>query len=370
MAVVDELESRLTGIEVLFAISRRGLEERVLQHQGYRYTPLISEGFHRREIVRNLLFPIRTLGGLFQSIGAVRRFRPNVAFGTGGFVSGPALLAAWLMRIPVVLLALDAVPGSTIRLLAPIARQIFVTHPGARTVLHSHPSVDVIGTPVRAPERIDHRAARSSLGVPRAGLLLLVTGGSQGSRLLNQVVASGLGGLLDIAGLAILWQTGEQHLEEAGQAAEKVLASRPAYDRPRLKIVPFIEQMNVAWSAADLALCRAGASTLAELTNYGVPAVLVPLATSAGGHQEANARAMKEAGAACMILEDAISGEKLVSIVSELLEGALEGMATTAARMAHAGAAHRVAEGLVNAADGLEESRKTEMLDAMRGMQS
>lgn len=370
LAVVDELDAYLPGVEVRFAVSRRGLEEQVLEKLGFLYTALMSEGFHRREFTRNLLFPFRTLGGLVQSLVAVRRFGPNVAFGTGGFVSGPAMLAAWLLGVPVVLLAMDALPGATIRILAPLARKIYVTHPRARNALQTRPTVEVIGTPMRTPKRIDRRVARRALGLPRPGHLLFVTGGSQGSAVLNEAVEAGLGDLLDIPDLALLWQVGEKHLERAERAAEAVLSRRPAYDRPRLKVVPFIEEMNVAWSAADLALCRAGASTIAELAGYGVPAVLVPLATAAVGHQEANALAMQEAGAARVIGERELTGGKLVEVVGELLGVELGRMAASAARMVHAGAAHRVAEGLVEAARDLGEERRDELLGAIRGKRS
>ena len=361
--------------EFHFAVSSRGLEEEVLGELGIPFTALSAEGFHRGEVIRNLLFPVRTVLSLFQSLRALKRFRPHVAFGTGGFVSGPALLAARMRKIPVVLVALDALPGVTIRMLAPIATKIYVVRvtgksgiSQARVRLGSHPSIEIIGTPVRGGQPIDRRTARSALGMARQGRLLFVTGGSQGSRTVNEVIAASLDGLLGIEGLSVLWQCGEDHMEGASSAAEEAVARRPAYDRPRVKVEPFLHEMVTAWSAADLALCRAGASTIAELGLFGVPSILVPLSSSAGGHQEANARAMERAGASRLIMEHDLDPDTLVATVRELVEGEeLNRMANSAARMTHAGAAHRVAEGLVEAAVNLDEEERARLRAMLQG---
>jgi len=197
--------------------------------------------------------------------------------------------------------------------------------------------------------------------------MLLITGGSQGSKALNDAVSAGLDALLDIPDLSILWQTGGTHAEACRASAEEVLIHRPAYDRPRLRVEGFLHDMNVAWSATDLALCRSGASTIAELGRVGVPSLLVPLATSAGGHQEANARAMERAGAAYLLLEEELDGSRVAEEVRGLLEGdGLITMATAAARLVHAGAAHRIAAGLVEHAVDLT-TREREAVIARLG---
>jgi UDP-N-acetylglucosamine--N-acetylmuramyl-(pentapeptide) pyrophosphoryl-undecaprenol N-acetylglucosamine transferase len=366
LAVVDRITALFPETQVRFAVSRRGLEARVLTEFGHPFTELMTQGLHRREITRNLLFPYRTIGGLVQSVRAIRRFRPDVAFGTGGFVSGPALLAAWLMRVPVVLLALDVLPGVTIRVLAPFARLIFVTHPQAQSVLSGRRNVQVVGTPIRAVESVAPGFARQELGIPERGPVLFVTGGSQGSLALNRAVGEALPQLMQIPELTLLWQTGADHLDSARASRDKALEQQQV-DPARIRIVPYIDAMNIAWSAADLALCRAGASTLAELQNYGVPALLVPLASAAGAHQEANSRAMEAAGAARMIPEETLNGRYLTIVVSSLIsDRELDIMAAATTSMAHSGAASRVAEGLVETARDLEESKRTEMLEAFR----
>ncbi len=366
LAVVEELERYGSGIEARFAVSRRGLEESVLGASGRPFVRLMTEGLHRRELRRNLLFPFRLVWGFVQSLGAVLRHRPQVAFGTGGFISGPALLAARLLGVPVALLALDAFPGATIRLLARRARIVFIAHEDARAHLSRRPEIITTGIPVRRVETIDRSDARQRLGIGPAGRLLLVTGGSQGSATLNRATQEALPHLLGMSDLALLWQTGEPHYEAITAGVASDPAVRRALSEGRLVIVPFIEAMADAWSAADLALCRAGASTLAELAGYGVPALLVPLPTAAGGHQEANARSFAQAGAGRLIHDAHLDGVRLATEVAALLagDGVLEKMSAAATARAETGAAVRVAAGLVAIARGLSPEEKNGLLAA------
>lgn len=370
LAVVEELEKRIPGLEVKFAVSRRGLEARVLSSNNRPFKALAVEGFHRREVIRNLLFPFRTAAGFGQSVFEVMRFRPHVAFGTGGFVSGPGLLAAWCMGVPVALVALDALPGVTIRLLAPVARKVFVTHERAAQVLGERVEVEVIGIPVRHSEPMGRHTARTRLGLPADGLLFFVTGGSQGSAALNRSVGEALPTLLNIPGLNILWQTGRDRLREVEEVIEGVMGGRPVEDRDRVILHPFLDEMSAAWLAADLALCRAGASTIAELTAYGVPALLVPLPTAAGGHQEANAAAMAEAGAALLLPEEELSGEHLAHEVGALIgdRERLEAMGEAAGNASREGGAGIVAEGLVTIARWLTDQERAELLSRFQGV--
>lgn len=372
LAVVEEMERSLPEVEARFAVSRRGLESRILSGQNRTYTELYVEGFHRREILRNLLLPVTTLTGLLQSIREVIRFRPNVAFGTGGFVSGPALMAARLARVPVALIALDAFPGITIRMLAPLARKIFITHEGADRILGDRHDVELTGTPVRMIRKVDKGRARERLGLPVEGLLLFVTGGSQGSLALNSAISEGLTALLDIPQLSILWQCGTAHYGIMEERVEAVMAGRSKADRGRVVLYPFLEEMNLAWSAADLALCRAGASTIAELTGYGVASLLVPLPTAAGAHQDANACAMAGAGAAVLLPEKELSGEGLASEVSRLGSDSirLEAMSAAASRQTSTDAAGRIAGGLVEIARGLSTDEREKMLSRIGGVRS
>lgn len=369
LAVVEEMERRLPTVDVKFAISRRGLEEKVLSREGRSYTTLAVEGFHRREVARNLLFPVNAFTGLFQSLREIVRFRPNVAFGTGGFVSGPALLAARLAGVPVALLALDAMPGATIRILAPLAGRVFIAHEEARGALRRRKNVVFSGTPSRPIDRVDRADARAMLGLPSGGFCLFVTGGSQGSRALNDVVSDALGNVLALPGLSILWQTGSREYDEISSRVDGFMENEPENVDRRVVVRAFIEEMNTAWSAADLALCRSGASTLAELSSHGIASLLVPLPTSAAGHQEANARALSEAGAAALITEDRLSVEVLITEITRLAEapGELEAMSAAASGFSRGDATLRIAGGLVEMARDIPDEDRERMTAMFAG---
>jgi len=368
LAIAEEMENRIPGIMMNFAVSRRGLEARVLSSNDRPYKTLMVEGFHRREVFRNLLFPFRTVVGLLQSIREVIRFRPNVAFGTGGFVSGPGLLAAWCMGVPIALIALDALPGVTIRMLAPIARKVYVTNLQAAEHFGKRINVEVVGTPVRPTEPMGRRAARERLELPFEATILFVTGGSNGSDALNGAVSGALRALMEIPGLTILWQTGPGMLEEVTSTVNATFNNQSEIDGKRVVLHPYIDDMAAAWLASDMALCRAGASTIAELSLYGVPSILVPLATAAGGHQEANALAMVKAGAARLIPEDELSWDRLRRDIEVVMagEGFLEKMAEAAALKSESGGTSRVAEGLVSIARWLSDTKRAEMLELLK----
>jgi UDP-N-acetylglucosamine--N-acetylmuramyl-(pentapeptide) pyrophosphoryl-undecaprenol N-acetylglucosamine transferase len=369
LAVAEEMENRIPGITVRFAVSRRGLEARVLNSSNRPFRTFMVEGFHRREVLRNLLFPFRTAAGFVQSILEVIRFKPDVAFGTGGFVSGPGLLAAWCLGVPIALVALDALPGVTIRILAPVARKIYVTHHQAVKSFSRRIDVEAIGIPVRPTEPLERRMARERLGLPIDATVLFVTGGSHGSATLNSAVTGALPALMEIPQLTVLWQTGTSMLEEVIGTVDTVLKASRKADRERVILHPYLDDMAAAWHSSDLALCRAGASTIAELALYGVPSLLVPLSTAAGDHQEANALAMVEAGAARHLPEKELTADRLLREFDEIMagEGLLERMAEAASDRSESGGACRVAEGLVSIARRLNDTERAELLALLQG---
>lgn len=254
-------------------------------------------------------------------------------------------------------------------MLAPIARKVYVTHEQAVRVLRGRVEAEVIGIPVRPSEPVGRITARARLRLPAEGFVLFVTGGSQGSAALNRAVGQALPDLLNMPDLTVLWQTGHDWLEEVEQLAEDVLKAGPAEYRGRVALYPFLDEMAAAWQSADLALCRAGASTIAELSTFGVPALLVPLPSAAGGHQAANAGAMAEAGAALLLPEEELSGRRLVREVDSLLResGRLKAMAEATEAVSRQDGAAVAAGGLVRIARWLSDRDREEMLGWFEG---
>jgi UDP-N-acetylglucosamine--N-acetylmuramyl-(pentapeptide) pyrophosphoryl-undecaprenol N-acetylglucosamine transferase len=255
-------------------------------------------------------------------------------------------------------------PGVTIRILAPLASRVFIAHEAARSALRQHRKVAFTGTPSRPTVPLDRDEARAMMDLPPEGFCLFVTGGSQGSKALNDAVEEALEGLLARPDLTLLWQTGSQEFERI----QAVVHGLPEIVGRRIVVQPFIEKMNAAWAAADLALCRSGASTIAELSAHSVPSLLVPLPTSAAGHQEANARSMSDRGAAILIPEADLSQERLSAEVNRLADdpGRRETMTLAISRFSRSDAAPVIAGELVGMARGISD-RERERMAAMFG---
>lgn len=238
---------------------------------------------------------------------------------TGGYAGGPAGIVAGIQRVPLVLQEQNAVPGVTTRLLSRWARQIHVAFPEAQGRLPrtARARVSMSGNPVRPAGSRSAAEARAAFGLPSAGLILLVVGGSQGAVALNRTlldaVAAVARGELDRPdGLSVLWSTGPRHHDAVMTALAE--AGMPGW----VHAVPYIHDMPSALAAADLAVSRAGAMATAELLIHGLPAILVPLPTAAADHQTKNAEALAEAGAALVASEAGLTGAGLWTHVTRL----------------------------------------------------
>lgn len=276
----------------------------------------------------------------------ILRTRPRVTFGTGGYVSVPAALASWLLRVPVVLFLPDVIPGKAVSRLVPLTRVIAVATDDSLRYLPAR-KVVVTGYPVREEFlRATRQGGRARFGVPNNATVLFVTGGSLGSRSLNSALAACLPWLLEQS--HVIHVTGSERHVEATKAAERV----PSSARERYHLFPYLnaEEMADAMAAADLCLCRAGASTLGEIPATGTPAVLVPLPI-AGVNQRANAEYLVAGGAAVMLDDEGLD-QRLPPVLETLLTDRerLDAMAVAARRMARPEAADAIARLLLETA--------------------
>ncbi|HKY33190.1 MAG TPA: undecaprenyldiphospho-muramoylpentapeptide beta-N-acetylglucosaminyltransferase [Candidatus Polarisedimenticolia bacterium] len=324
VAIARELVERVAGCEVLFAGTRRGLESRIVPAEGFRLVTIRSAGITGKRALSRLkglaLVPV----SLAQSVALVARLRPDLVIGVGGYSSGPVLASAVALRVPTLIHEQNYVPGLTNRWLAPFVTEVAVTF--EETIPRLKGRGVVTGNPVRR-----HFAL---IGPRPAGAVparLLVFGGSQGARAVNRAMAQALPLLAPLRGrLAILHQTGESALEEMRSAYRAA-----GFTEQEAEARPFISGMSQAFEDADLIVSRSGATTVAELTAAGRPAILVPFAGAAHDHQTFNARKLEQAGAAVVIAESEMSGQRLGAAIVELLGDP--------ARLARMGAASRAA---------------------------
>ena len=341
LGVAAAVRQRRPDATIRFVGVARGVESRLVPSAGYVLETLPVIGLKRRMHPDLLRFPWSLLKGVCSAFRILVAYGPHTVICTGGHVSGPVGVAARALGIPLVLHEQNDYPGLTVRLLSRAARQVYLAFEGARRRVGGREK-RVVGNPIREGwRRVDRREARRRLGLDEDRVTLFVTGASQGSMGINRAVAEALTALTE-RGYQILWQTGRVGYHAATSAARPFAG--------RVVVREFIDDMAGAYSAADLALTRAGGITITEMTRLGVPALMVPLPIAAENHQEHNARAVVRAGAARMVRESELSAERLVREVSGMIDssGLLSEMARRSRALAVPDAAARMVEGMAH----------------------
>ncbi|MEX0971709.1 MAG: glycosyltransferase [Solirubrobacterales bacterium] len=340
MAVADEL--RASGAEVSFLGTRERIEADLVPAAGYEIDFLRVRGIDRGSHLRAGLAAVEALAAAATAARLLRRRRPDVVMGGGGFVAGPAGLAAALGRIPLVLTEADSHLGLANRLLAGRARRVCLAFPIAGREGERYP---LTGRPVPAAVLgADRGAARERFGIGAAERCLLVIGGSQGARSINECAVAALAERAG-RGFAVVHVAGRR---DFGAIAER-LAAAPHNDRYTL--LAYEPDLGDCLAACDLVLGRSGGSIF-ELTATGRPAVLVPFPHAAAGHQESNAAWMAAAGAARVIRDEKLEPGRLAAELAGLIgdDARLAAMAAASAALAMPDAARRIADQVLAAA--------------------
>ncbi|MCB9728834.1 MAG: undecaprenyldiphospho-muramoylpentapeptide beta-N-acetylglucosaminyltransferase [Deltaproteobacteria bacterium] len=297
VAIAEELRRRQPDARVTFVGTAEGIEARVLPPLGWTLLTISASRLAGGGLLDRLRGLARVPVAMFQSWRHLRHERPQVVIGVGGYASGPVLLTAWLCRYPTAIQEQNALPGFTNRVLGRFARRIYLGFDAAAARFGGRPTL-ATGNPIRRALVEALASATSTREASGHALRVLVFGGSQGARFLNERAPALLASLHaahpELA-LTVTHQTGVA--DEAATRAR--YAATPLADAAR--VLPYIDDMPAAYAAADVAICRAGALTIAELTAVGLPSVLVPFPFAAGNHQEANARVIADAGAGLLV---------------------------------------------------------------------
>jgi UDP-N-acetylglucosamine--N-acetylmuramyl-(pentapeptide) pyrophosphoryl-undecaprenol N-acetylglucosamine transferase len=350
LALAEEFRRRDPSVEVHFVGAQRGIESRVLPERGLPHTLLPFEPIRRAQPWQNWKL-VPSFARSFLGLRRVfRTFSPDLVVGTGGYASGPVAGWAILHGVPVALQEQNSYPGFTTRRLAGRARQIHLAFPEAEHYLKPGPRTEVLhnGNPIRPPDpAIDRQAARERFGLGE-GPVLLVVGGSQGSRAINEALLAELRGVADgrlaarPEGLQILWATGPTHYDSISSRLTELEVDE------WVKSLPYIEEMPAALASADMAVSRAGAMALAELCAWGIPSILIPLPTAAANHQHHNAVALAGAGAAVLLPESDLGSGELWGQITRLASDTVlrEDVAEHAKRRGHPHAASEIVDAL------------------------
>ena len=341
IAIADAVRTMKPEASIAFVGTRERLEWTAVPKAGYPIHGITVSGFQRSISAKNLTFPFKLLKGLVESWSLVGEFRPDVVVGTGGYVSGPVLWSASMRGKPTLIQEQNAYAGVTNRLLAKRARRIHTAFPEASRYFPPEKCV-VSGNPVRESLKdVDRSESRRFFEIPQDASTVFVFGGSLGSVPLNNAMADQIGQILRDSARYVIWQTGRRHFDDLESAVS----------HERLRLLPYVERMDLAYGAADVVVSRAGAITCSELMVTGTPAILIPSKAVAEDHQTKNARSLSEREAAVLLPED--ETERLAATIDDLFSdpNRLARMSGAIKELAKPNAAKDIAVDVLNLAE-------------------
>lgn len=312
IAIAQALRSK--GVEdILFVGAEGKIEMEKVPAAGFPIKSLWISGLHRGELFRNILFPIKLISSLWKAKKIIEKFKPDVVVGVGGFASGPVLKMAQMKSIPTLIQEQNSYPGITNKLLAGKAKSICVAYPKMERFFDPN-KIKFTGNPVRKDllsVELLKSEAMSYFDLDQNKKTILIFGGSLGARAINNAIYNKRSRIEALSDVQFLWQVGKAYYQEFSES--------PLAASKHVKILPFIDRMDYAYSISDCIICRAGALTISEISLVGKPAIFVPSPNVAEDHQRKNAQALVDNKAAIMI-EDKEANEILLDRALELLE--------------------------------------------------
>lgn len=315
LTIADQLKKIHPDIEITFIGTKQGLEKNIVPRYGYTLKYIEVAGFKRSLSADTFRSAGKLIKGLYSAYRLLDEIKPDLVIGTGGYVCGPIVFMAALKNIPTCIQEQNAMPGITNKILSHYVKKVFLGYKEADKYFYSKADKIYTGNPIRTEILSCQKAeAVKELGLEPAKKTILVSGGSRGARSINNAMLEAELLLSDRHDVQVLHVTGDanyeqymQSVKEKGGVGENII------------IKPYLHNMPVALAAADLAVFRAGAIGLAELMAKGIPSILIPYPYATANHQEFNARAIEANGAAKVILDKDVNGEKILEIVEHLL---------------------------------------------------
>jgi len=343
IAIADAVKRKKPSADILFVGAKGKIEMDRVPKAGYPIEGLWISGFHRGKVLKNLLFPFKLVWSLFRSWRILKKFKPDIVVGVGGFASGPILHIASLMNIPTLIQEQNSFPGFTNKFLSDKVDKICVAYenmdnffPKEKIILTGNPVREVISNlTVTRQEALDH------FDLKEGKKTLLAFGGSLGAKSLNVAINNGYSLLKNREDIQLIWQVGKLYFDEYKQSDLAQLDN--------VKIMPFIDRMDLAYVVSDLLLTRAGALTISEICSVGKPVILVPSPNVAEDHQTKNALAITKQNAAILI-RDQNAKKRLVKEAIELIhdEETLKILASSIKKLGNDHADEVIAEEVIN----------------------
>lgn len=317
LAIARGLQTHFAGIDILYIGTNRGLEADIVPKACFPFKAITVAGLERKISLANVKILWQALQGFKEAKSILKEFKPDVVIGTGGYVCGPVVMAASRLGIPTLIHEQNALPGITNRILSRFADQVTVTFEDSLKYFSHSSKVKLTGLPIRPEILQANRSTAFNTLELRDGLLtILVFGGSRGARRINQSMIDVIREFGNNASVQVLLATGQTGYKEFIEDCEKNGIELGKY--VNIIIKPYLYNMQDALAAADLVVSRAGAATLAELTVLGIPSILIPYPYASENHQEFNARALSDRGAAVLIKDSELTGPVLVEQLKKL----------------------------------------------------
>lgn len=338
IAVAEEVKQLKPESKILFIGTSNKIESRVIPELGYEFKTIWISGFSRKLTLKNLLFPLKLFVSIIQSLLIVMSFKPSVAIGAGAYVSGPIVWLSSLIGSKIVLLEQNSYPGVTNRMLESKADKVFISFEDSKKYFKYPEKLILSGNPIRTTLKlIEKEKAIKEFSLNLNKKTLLVLGGSLGARSINEAVKENLK-VLSESNIQIIWQTGELYFEEYKKLESK-----------NIKVMAFINNMSAAYSACDVVVARAGATTIAEVAYLGLPVIFVPSKNVAANHQHINAMSLVENNAG-QLIEDGELVYKIKDVVIKTIndETLLEKLKTNIKKYSKPDAALKIAESIIN----------------------
>ena len=328
IAVAEEIYRQEPESEVLFVGTKTGIESKILPKEGYNLEIISAGGIINKNMFSQLRSVMKMLSGFIKSFFVLRRFKPDIVIGVGGYASAPMLSAAAIMRFPAMIMEQNLFPGTTNRYLSRIVDRVVVAFEGSEKFFNR--KVDVLGNPVR-------KGITDCKYNPGKTFTVFIFGGSQGSHAINKGIMESLEFLQKEAGqIRFLHQTGEKDYEWVNESYEKAGISA--------EVAPYVYNIVDMYGKSDIVICRAGATTIAEITASGRPAILIPYPHAAHDHQRTNAEHLKSMGSAEVIPENELSGKILADKIKYFMYNRerLKEMAEKSSRLYRQDSAHDI----------------------------
>ena len=316
IAIARELKKRCEEAHILFIVGRRKMERDIISKAGFEIRSIDVEGMVGKGLLQLIRAFFKVVISSIQSLFIIRNFKPHLTVGVGGYTSGPVCLMGWFLRVPTAIHEQNSIPGITNRILAPLVKKVFISFEES-TMYFKKKKLFLSGNPIREeimdPTIFSKRVSRSADDLTKKRFVILVMGGSQGAKAINKAVLSALkelkkGGFLPF----VIHQTGSQELKE--------ITAEYCTNGIDGEVTAFIDNMAAAYARADLVICRAGATTIAELAALGKPSILVPYPYATRKHQDVNARALAAYGGADIIIQRDLNGTTLAKKIRMYME--------------------------------------------------